>query len=81
MAVWQVQEAKTRFSEVIEQARAHGPQTITRHGKARAVVLSVEDFRALVAHRPDFKSYLLGGPKLDAFDIARDRDTGRDAAL
>ena len=30
MATWQVQEAKTRFSEVIERARTEGPQTITR---------------------------------------------------
>jgi antitoxin Phd len=77
MAVWQVQEAKTRLSEVIEQARTEGPQTITRHGTERAVILSVEDYRALVAHRPDFKSYLLGGPKVDEFEIERDRDTGR----
>jgi prevent-host-death family protein len=39
MATWQVQEAKTRLSEVIERARTEGPQTITRHGAARAVVL------------------------------------------
>jgi antitoxin Phd len=81
MAVWQVQEAKARLSEVIEQARTEGPQTITRHGTERAVILSVEDYRALVAHKPDFKSYLMGGPKVDEFDIERDRDTGRKIAL
>ncbi len=81
MAAWQVQEAKTRLSEVIELARAEGPQTITRHGRERAVILSVEDYRALVAHKPDFKAYLLGGPKVDDFDIERDRDTGRDVPL
>lgn len=81
MAVWQVQTAKTRLSEVIEQARIAGPQTITRHGTARAVLLSVEDYRALVAHKPDFTAYLLGGPKVDEFEIERDRDTGRDIAL
>jgi len=41
MATWQVQEAKTRFSEVIERARTEGPQTITRHGAERAVVLTL----------------------------------------
>jgi len=77
MATWQVQGAKTRFSEVIERARTEGPQTITRHGVERAVVLSIEDYRALAAHKPDFKAYLLGGPKVDDFSIERDRDTGR----
>ena len=77
MAKWQVQDAKTRFSELIERARTDGPQTITRHGAERAVVLSIEDYRALAAHKPDFKAHLLGGPKVDDFSIERDRDTGR----
>ena len=81
MATWQVQEAKTRLSEVIERARTEGPQTITRHGAERAVVISIEDYRALVAHKPDFKAHLLGGPKIDDFSIERDRDTGRDVEL
>lgn len=72
MATWQVQEAKSRFSEVIERARTEGPQTITRHGAERAVVLSVEDYRALAAHKPDFKAHLLGGPKVEEFSIERD---------
>ena len=81
MTRWQVQEAKTRLSELIEKARTDGPQTITRHGAERAVVLSVEDYRSLVAHRPDFKAYLLGGPKVEDFTTERERDTGRDIVL
>jgi antitoxin Phd len=81
MAIWQVQEAKTRLSEVIERARTEGPQTITRHGAERAIVISIEDYRALVAHQPDFKAHLLGGPKVDDFSIDRDRDTGRSIDL
>jgi antitoxin Phd len=81
MATWQVQEAKTRLSEVIERARTEGPQTITRHGAERAIVLSIEDYRALAANKPDFKAHLLGGPKVDDFSLDRDRDTGRDIDL
>ncbi len=77
MATWQVQNAKTRLSEVIERARAEGPQMITKHGKERAVVLSIEDYRVLAAHRPDFKSYLLDGPKVDEFTVERTQDVGR----
>jgi antitoxin Phd len=54
---------------------------ITRHGAERAVVISIEDYRALVAHKPDFKAHLLGGPKVDDFTIERDRDTGRPVEL
>jgi antitoxin Phd len=66
---------------VIERAHIEGPQMITRHGAERAVVLSIEDYRTLAAHKPDFKAHLLGGPKFDDFSIERDRDTGRDVEL
>ncbi len=77
MPIWQIQHAKARLSEVIERARREGPQTITRHGAERAIVLSIEDYRVLIASKPDFKAYLLGGPKVDDFSIERERDTGR----
>jgi prevent-host-death family protein len=77
MAVWQVQEAKTRLSEVIEEANNKGPQIITRRGAECAVILSIIDYRALAAHKPDLRKHLLGGPKVDSFEVKRDRDTGR----
>ena len=81
MNTWQVQDAKTRLSELIERARTDGPQTITRHGAARAVVLSMEDYRVLESRKPDFKAHLLGGPELDDFSIERDSDPVRIVAL
>ncbi len=81
MSVWQIQEAKTHHSEVIEEANSNGPQIITRHGSERAVILSVAEYRALTAHKPDLREYLLGGPKVDSFEVKRDRDTGRKVRL
>jgi antitoxin Phd len=81
MAIWQVQEAKTRLSEVIEEAQTEGPQIITRHGSERAVLLSVADYRALTGNKPDLKELLLGGPKFDNFEVERDKDTGREVNL
>jgi prevent-host-death family protein len=81
MATWQLQEAKTRLSEVIERAQHEGPQMITRHGTERAVVVSVKEYLALAAHKPDFKAHLLGGPKVDDFVVERERDTGRSVDL
>lgn len=81
MATWQVQEAKTRLSEVIEEAHSKGPQIITRHGAERAVILSMADYRTLTTRQPDLKAYLLGGPKVDSFEIQRDRSTGRKVGL
>ena len=78
---WQLQQAKTRLSEVIEEAHARGPQIITRHGAERAVILSIEDYRALVAHKPNFIEYLLSGPKVEGFEIEPSHDMGREIDL
>jgi antitoxin Phd len=81
MAKWQVQKAKTHLSELIEEANRKGPQIITRHGSEHAVVLSITDYRALADRRENLKDYLLGGPKVDNFEIKRSRDTGRKIRL
>jgi antitoxin Phd len=78
---WQIQKAKAHFSEVIEKARMEGPQVIARHGVERAVVLSIEEYRTLLAHQPDFTAHLLGGPKVDDFSVERDQGMGREVEL
>ena len=79
--MWQVQEAKAHFSEVMAKAEHEGPQIITRHGSERAVVLSIADYRALTSGKKDFITFLLTGPKFDDFEIERDKDTGREVDL
>lgn len=81
MASWQVQEAKARLSEVLDQADSKGPQVITKHGSERAVILSIADFRALTSQQRDLRQYLLSGAKVDGFEIKRSRDTGRKVSL
>jgi antitoxin Phd len=81
VATWQVQQAKTKLSELIEDATTKGPQIITRHGTERAVILSIAEYRSLTAHKPDLRAYLLGGPKVDNFEIVRNKDTGRKVSL
>ena len=55
-STWQIQEAKNRFSEVVDLALEKGAQTITRHGKAVVVMLSVEDYAEI---NPESKATLL----------------------
>jgi prevent-host-death family protein len=57
---WQVQEAKARFSEMLERAVSDGPQFVTKHGKEAAVLLSVDAWRDLEARaRPSLKELLM----------------------
>jgi antitoxin Phd len=45
MKSWPVQDAKNQFCHVLELACTKGPQTITKHGEAVAVVVSVNQFK------------------------------------
>jgi antitoxin Phd len=81
-ARWQLQEAKNRFSEVVERAIKDGPQTVTKHGKDAVVIVSAEQFqRGTTAGRKQVQSlaeFLLRSPLRGArLRIRRSRDTGR----
>jgi prevent-host-death family protein len=41
---WTVAQAKARLSELLDQALAQGPQTITRSGRTTAVLVSAEEW-------------------------------------
>jgi prevent-host-death family protein len=42
--VWQLQEAKNHFSEVVDLAMKKGAQTVTKHGKPAVVIVSAEEY-------------------------------------
>ena len=46
---WTVAEAKARFSEVIDKARLHGPQEITRNGKSAVVIVDAGQWEQAAA--------------------------------
>ena len=59
--VWQVQEAKAMFSEVIKAAAAK-PQTITVRGKEAAVILSIEEYKRLVRPKQTLFEFIQNSP-------------------
>ena len=63
--VWQLQEAKAMFSEVIKAA-ALKPQTITIRGKEAAVILSVEEYKKLVHPRQTLYEFIQKSPLCDS---------------
>ncbi len=84
-SVWQVHEAKTHLSEVLQKATDLGPQVITKHGVECGAVISIADskkLRSTTQKKLDFVEYLSSGPKIgnDLADeiFARDPDVGRE---
>ncbi len=65
MDSWQVQDAKTRFSEFLNATIKKGPQVVTRRGVETAILVPIEEWRRLQeASRPTLKALLLGpGPR------------------
>ncbi len=78
---WQVQEAKQKFSQVVQQALDEGPQIVTRYGEEVVVILAVDEFHRLTERKPDFKQFLLSGPEFDALDLERPREFPRESEL
>ncbi len=58
--VWQVQDAKARFSEFLEASLTEGPQIVTRRGVEAAVLLPINEWRRLESMaQPSLKELLL----------------------
>jgi prevent-host-death family protein len=77
--VWQLQEAKNKLSQVINQAQEHSPQIITRHGEPVAYILSPQDYHQQ-CH--SVKDVLARFPyRKTGLEISRDPDTGREIEL
>lgn len=74
---WQIQAAKQRFSELVRQAEADGPQVVTRHGREVVVVIAAEEYHRLHGDVADFKEFLLSGPDLSRLEMSRDGTAAR----
>jgi prevent-host-death family protein len=60
MKSWPVQDAKARFSELLDTCLREGPQVVTRRGEETAVLVPLEDWERLNARkRPTLKEWLL----------------------
>jgi antitoxin Phd len=82
MRSWKLQDAKNRFSEVVDQALRTGPQLVTRRGTEAAVVISYEDWSRLTRRRSPLVELLRRAPRVrGGLDVARSKDLGRDLDL
>ena len=60
MHAWPVQDAKSRFSELLSACISEGPQLVTRRGAETAVLVDINEWKRLnAAARPSLKSLLL----------------------
>jgi antitoxin Phd len=77
--VWQLQEAKNKFSEVVEEAMTHGPQVITKRGVEAVIVLSYAEYRTMLLNQKKLSAFFRESPLVgEDLDLTRDKSGLRD---
>ena len=81
--VWQLQEAKNKFSEVVDEALKHGPQVITKRGVETVIVLSYTEYRQMTLTQKKLSDFFRDSPLVAVdLDLTRDKSGPRaDIAL
>jgi antitoxin Phd len=75
---WQLQEAKNKFSRVVENAVNDGPQIITKRGVEVAIVISFADYQKMIAARGKLSTFFRHSPLVGVeLDLSRDKSGAR----
>lgn len=79
---WQLQDAKNKFSNLVDNAQNKGPQVVTKHGKEAVVVLSIEEYEKLIKPKTNLVKFFKNSPlaAID-LDLKRSNETPRDIEL
>ena len=76
--VWKLQDAKNRFSEVVECAMREGPQKVQRRGKDAVVIVSAAQYKKMSRPKESLVEFFAKSPlKGVKLDLTRNKDTGR----
>ena len=59
---WPEATAKAKFSQLLEQAQTHGPQTVTRRGRPPIVVVSAQDWEAKAQRSMSLVEFFMHSP-------------------
>jgi prevent-host-death family protein len=78
--MWQLADAKNKFSEVMTRALTEGPQRVRRRDQV-VVIISETDFDQLAGKSKSFQDHLLSVPDLSDLDLSRDRSEMREVSI
>ena len=79
---WQLQDAKNKFSNLVEKAQIQGPQVVTKHGREAVVVLSVEEYKKLIKPKTNLVKFFQSSPLASVeLDLTRTKELPRDIKL
>lgn len=80
--LWQLQEAKNKFSQVVDEALVKGPQVVTRRGEEVVVIISTEEYNRLKKSQSSLTDFFRQSPLVGVeLDLNRDQTFPRDVDL
>lgn len=80
--IWQLQDAKSKFSELVERTLSQGAQIITRRGRKAVVVISFAEYERLISRGDSLAQFLLSSPLAGSeLAIERDKDLPRQIGI
>jgi prevent-host-death family protein len=80
--IWQLQDAKSKFSEVVDHALTQGAQIVTRRGKKAVVVMPFEEYERLTRRTGNLAQFLLASPLSGSkLTIERDKSLPRNIGI
>lgn len=79
---WALQDAKARFSEVVRHAQQQKPQFISVRGKPAVVIISEQQYRALISPKTSLVTLFRQSPLMGLdLSLERDNSPNRDVEL
>jgi antitoxin Phd len=76
--IWQLQDAKSKFSQLVEKTLSQGAQIVTRRGRKTVVVVPFEEYERLTRRSGSLSQFLLSSPLPGSgLNIERDRSLPR----
>lgn len=81
MHTWQLQEAKAKLTQLVNEALME-PQIISRRGVPEIVVMSLDRYKKITRSKRDIVAYMRNSPLYGThLDLERDKSPMRDIDL
>jgi prevent-host-death family protein len=71
--IWNIKDAKSRLSEIVDRALVQGVQIVTRQGKEVVAVIPFEEYERLTRRTGSLAQFLLNSP-LSGSELTIERD-------
>ncbi|MFP4393597.1 MAG: type II toxin-antitoxin system Phd/YefM family antitoxin [Desulfohalobiaceae bacterium] len=79
---WPLQDAKNRFSSLVEACLKKGPQIVTKRGKETAVLISMQEYKRLTRPQGDLVDFFRCSPLKEVeLDLERNKELPREIDL